>query len=162
MFSSWLVFKTKKKYWKNCVIFVPNSIPRSSNFTLFNALVSEKYLTGTLKLFTFLKNHFFFQDPKIKDRNVTVYPLNRFINSFSNPMLEVYCQFLISVLTSLINLKFLFKRHNPVTDIMYDLLAETLCVLLSCFIQPEFVRKLKAEKIPYLAVRIQRTIFFDW
>ena len=108
----------------------------------------RKYLTRTLKLFTFLKSHFFFQDPKIKDRNVTVSPLNRFINSFSNPMLEVYCQFLISVLTSLINLKLLFKRHNPVTDTMYDLLAETLCMLLSCFMQPEFVRKLNAEKIP--------------
>ena len=91
------------------------------------------------------KSHLFFQGLEIEDREITVSPLNRFINLSSNPMLEVYCKFLTSALTSLINLKLSFKRHNPVTDLMYDLLEKTLCILPSCFIQPEFVRKLKRK-----------------
>ena len=139
--------QNKKKCWKNFVIFVTNSIPRSLNFTQFDALVFEKVPYAYTEAVYFSKKPFLLPRSE-NQRHVTVSPLNRFINPFSNPMIEVYCKFLISVLTSLINLKLLFKRHNPVTDTMYDLLAETLCMLLSCFMQPEFVRKLNAEKIP--------------
>ena len=73
--------------------------------------------------------------------------LKRTINLFSNPMLEVFCTFLDSTLTSLINLTHLSQRHDPAMSVRDDSLSEILWMLLSRFIQPEFVTKLTVGNV---------------
>ena len=73
--------------------------------------------------------------------------MNKIVNLFSNPVFEVYSQFLNSALTTLINLDHLFQRHIPVIYVIYDSLSDTLCMLVSGFMELEFARKLTVGKL---------------
>ena len=73
--------------------------------------------------------------------------MNRIITLFSDPMFEIYCNFPDSTLTSLINLTYLSQPHNPVIYVRYGSLSETLKMLFSGFMQPEFVTKLAVGKV---------------
>ena len=49
----------------------------------------------------------------------------------------------MSALTSLMNLCFFKKRHDPIINVMYDSLSETLYMPLHVFRQSEFFRHFK-------------------
>ena len=79
--------------------------------------------------------------------------MNKIVNLFSNPVFEVYSQFLNSALTKLINLDHLFQRHGPVIYVIYDSLSDTLCMLLSGFMELEFARKLTVGRLAKFDVK---------
>ena len=85
---------------------------------------------------------------------IAISRLNRIMNLFSNPLFKVYCHFLNSALASLINLNHWCQRHDPIIYVISDSFLETLYMLLSCFIQPMFVRELKVVKLTTFDMRI--------
>ena len=139
--------QNERTYRKNFLFFVTKNIPRSLNFIWFGCLIFYGILRMQLKLFFSLNISILSQDPEIKSREIAVSRLNRIISLFSNPIIDVSCQFLNSVRASLINLNRLFQRHNPVTYVRFDALPETLCMLLSRFMLLELMTKLAVGKL---------------
>ena len=109
--------------------FCDNEYSKILQFSPVRWLGLSEYLARTLKLFPSLRSCFLSQDIKNGERILT--PLDRLIDSFSNPMLQIYCTFLRSPLQRL-------QRSDPVVHIIYSLLFNTTCILLSRFIKAEF------------------------
>ena len=103
-------------------------------------------LTRTLRLFPSLRSYFLSQDAGIKDQENTS-RLERLVKLFSNPMLEIYCNFLNASLPYLINLNLFLQRTDPVIHLMYDALFDTSCMLLGRFMKPEFVKMYRDGKL---------------
>ena len=59
-------------------------------------------------------------DPETKNSEMAISCLSRIMNSFSNPMFKVYCQFLISAQASLINLNHWCQRYDPIMYVIYN------------------------------------------
>ena len=79
--------------------------------------------------------------------------MNRTDNLLSNPVFEVYSQFLNAALKTVINLDHLCQRYVPLIYVIYDSLSDTLCMLLSGFMELEFVRKLTVGRLAKFDVK---------
>ena len=93
--------------------------------------------------------------PTTRNSNeISISRQNRIMNLFSNTIFKVYCQFRNSALASLINLNHWCQRHDPIIYVIPDSFLETLCMLLSRFIQPMLVRELIVAKLTTFDVEI--------
>ena len=84
-------------------------------------------------------------------------PFCRLLESFNDPMTEVYLLFLQSVTPFFTNFNQFLQKEEPLVYLLYEEMQKFMKKLASQFVKPEVIQQLNEEKKSFSALKVSQT-----